>query len=445
MHISFHKNNTTEASLTIKIEEADYQARVARRIKEYSKKATLKGFRPGSVPGAIVQQMYGRSVLMEEVNTLVAESLAKYLKENEIHALGELMPIPEKIEAIDWENQRDFEVGYKVGMAGPFSCKLSKNIKVTAYKISHVAEQTVDDLIEQLRRVHGKMNVVARSTSDDVIYGELRYPVQNFKTQTKIVIGEVAENVRHIFTDLGPTAEVTFEVEQVFKKGVNLPGVTEEMYAAMLRLGGLAEFKVEKIHRLSPAVLEQKFFDKVLGQETTKSAQAFQHRLKARLLQSKQEEADFRLEQSIQALLLKETSIALPDNFLKDWLQQKNSTVSKEQIEIHYQQYAKDLQWSLYMAALSKEHNLRVTHEEVEEEVQHRLQVTLRNGGVAQPLSEKNMTQLIQNFLQENNGKNYSQVYEKLYARKCINFIKRQITVLVQEVSVEEFDKLALE
>jgi trigger factor len=444
LEISFHQKNPTEASITIKIEEPDYQARVARKIKAYSKKANIKGFRPGSVPDTLIQQMYGRSILIEEVNTLLGESLAQYLKENEICALGEPVPVLEKIEAIDWEHQRDFELEYIVGMAGTFYCELSKNIQVTAYKISHVAEQTVGDLVEQLRKTYGGVEVVDKSTADDVIHGELRYAAQDFKTRTRIAVGEVAEKVREMFTDLSTKDEITFDVKQVFKEAVKLPGVTESMRSTMLRLGGAAEFTVEQVHRLSPAVLEQEFFDKVLGEGVARSEQEFREKLQTRLLQNKQEEADFRLEQSIQTILLKKTAIALPDNFLKDWLQAKNNKVPKAQIEMYYHQYAKELQWNLVVAALSKEHNLQVTQEEVVNEVQHRLQASLGSNETVQQ-SEKNMTQLIQNFLQKNNSENYRKVHESVHARKLINVIKDQLTILTQEVSVEEFDKLALE
>ena len=151
------------------------------------------------------------------------------------------------------------------------------------------------------------------------------------------------------------------------------------------------------------------------------------------------------MEQSIQATLLKKIVIALPDDFLKGWLQEKNNTVPKEQIEMYYQQYAKELQWHLLVAALSKEHGLQVTHEEIADEVQHRLQAAFDSREVVQQLSENNMAQLIQNFLQKNHGENYSKVHESLHARKLINLIKDQIKIVTQEVSVEEFNNLALE
>jgi trigger factor len=445
LEISFHQKNATEASLTLKIGEPDYRARVASRIREYSKKANVKGFRPGNVPNTLIQQMYGRSILVEEVNTLLGESLVQYLKENEIHALAEPMPVLEKFEAIDWEHQRDFELEYVIGMAGPFSCEFSKDIEVTAYKISHVAAQTVDDLVEQLCQTYGRVEVATKSAANDVIHGELCYPAQDFKLQTKIAVREeLVEKVRKIFIDLSPKDKITFDIKEVLEEAVSLPGVTESMYSTMLKSGGAAEFTVAQVHRLSPAVLEQEFFDKVLGEGVARSEQEFRKELQTRLLRKKQEEANFRLEASIQAILLKEVAIALPDNFLKNWLQEKNNTVPREQIEMYYRPYAKELQWDLLVAALSKEHHLQVTQEEVVSEVQHRLQASLGSNEAAQQ-SDKDMAQLVQNFLQQDNGKNYKKVHESVHTRKLINFIKTQITILTQEVSVEAFDKFVWE
>lgn len=443
MQISFRRNNTTEASITIRIEETDYQARVSRRIKEHSKKANIKGFRPGSVPGAVIQQRYGRSILIEEVNALLAESLAQYLKEHEIHALGEPMPVLEQLEAIDWEHQRDFELAYAIGMAGPFSCDLSKDLKVTAHRLTRVAEQTVDNLVEQLRKAHGETAVVGKSAADDVIHGVLHYPKQDFTVKTTIPIGELAEKARKIFVSLSPQDDVSFDVKQVFKKPVKLPAVTEEMYATMLKRGGSATFTVEKIYRRLPAAITQALFDKVLGQKVACNEQDFRTKLKARLLQHKQQEADFRLEQSIQAALSSKAAIALPDNFMKAWLQERNK-IPKEQIETYYVQYAKALRWRLLVEALSRKHGLEATDEEVVAEVRDRLQATLSYDKVAQPPSKEHIEMMVQNFLKEHDGAHYRKVYDSVHMRKVINFIKDHITIVVQEASVEAFDALVL-
>lgn len=446
MKISFDPKNQTEASIIIKIEEADYQDRVAKKIKEYSKKAQIQGFRPGKVPTAVVQQMYGQSILVDEINHLLGESVTKYLRENEINALGEPIPSQEKMAQIDWEHQKDFEFAYTIGTASAFSSELSKKIKVTHYKINGVAQKTVHDLVAQLRKTYGEVETVDKSTDQDVIQGVLHYAAQDLKAETKIAVDALAPEVRERFVGLVPEDQVIFEVNEVIQAERKLPEVPEQMHEAMLAGGGKVTLTVQKIDRTRPAVLDQPFFDKVLGEGIAQSEDEFIEKLQARLIESKQQEADSQLEQSIQVVLLEEAAIALPDELLKKGLQEKNPEVSNEEIDTYYRQhYAKELQWGLLVEKIGKEHQLEVKHEEVVEEIEQRFKTVLGGNDSSQQLADQAIKQLAQNFLQENKGKNYKQLYDNLHAQKLLAFIKEHITLLPEEVSVEAFDKIILE
>ncbi len=441
MQILFHKNSATEASITIQMEASDYRDRVSKRVKEHSEKAKIKGFRSGSVPEAVIQKMYGRSILMDEVNSLFAESLAQYLKEYEIQILGAPIPVLEKIEVIDWEHQRDFELEYLVGIVPPFTCELSKDIRVTAHKISHVTEQMVDALVAQLRQVHGKVELVDKSTDVDVIYGELHYPTQDFRVRTRVTIEKLPDEARKMFTNLHPKDKVSLDVKQALPEIVKLPGVPEKVSEAMLKLGGTVTFAVERIHRLSLAAVDQGLFDKILNQGVANSTQDFREKLKIRLLKHKQQEADAYLNQSIQTTLLKRAAIVLPEDFIKYWLQGENE-VTEAQVAMYDAQYAKQLRWLLLVRELGKTHNIQVTHEEVVDEIRHYIQVSFEGDATAQQLSEVDVLQMIQDFTQKDNGEHYNKMYDSVYMHKVLNFIKGEIAITTQEINSEEFDKL---
>lgn len=445
MKISFEQKNKTEASITIKIEEADYQGRIAKKIKEYSKKAQIQGFRPGKVPTAVIQQMYGQSILVDEINHLLEESITKYLRENEINALGEPIASQEKMEQIDWAHQKDFEFSYTIGMASPFGSELSKKIKVTHYKIDSVAREAVNDLVEQLRKAHGTVETVEKSDNQDVIQGALYYAAQDMTAETRIAIDTLAPNVRDRFVGLTPQDQVNFEVSAVIQAEKKLPEVSQQMHEAMLAGGGEAILTVQKIERTTPAILEQPFFDKVFGEGVVQSEEVFIEKLQVQLLERKQQEADTQLERAIQAKLLEEAAIVLPDELLKKGLQEKNPNVSGEEINLYYQQqYAKELQWGLLVEKINKEHQLEVKHEEVVEEVEQRFRVALSSGDSSQQLPDQTIKKLAQNFLQENKGENYKQLYENLHAQKLLALIKEQITLVAEQVSAEAFDKMFL-
>ena len=117
MDITLEKQNPTSARLRVKLAEADYAPGVEAQVKEYSKKAQIKGFRPGKVPAGMIRKMYGKSLLVEQINELLSESVNNYIRENNLRILGE--PLPNRVsdaQRIDWDNQRDFEFSYELGL-----------------------------------------------------------------------------------------------------------------------------------------------------------------------------------------------------------------------------------------------------------------------------------------------------------------------------------------
>ena len=81
MDITLDKKGNTEASIKVSLKQDDYQPKVDKKIKEYTKKADVKGFRKGMVPKAVIQKMYGKAILVDEVNHLLYHSLDNYIKE----------------------------------------------------------------------------------------------------------------------------------------------------------------------------------------------------------------------------------------------------------------------------------------------------------------------------------------------------------------------------
>ena len=90
MNIQFEKNEeTVSGKITIQLEKADYEAKVGNKLKEYSKKAQMPGFRPGKVPVGLIKKMYGTQAKAEEVNEILQNALFNYIKENKINILGQ--------------------------------------------------------------------------------------------------------------------------------------------------------------------------------------------------------------------------------------------------------------------------------------------------------------------------------------------------------------------
>ena len=72
------KENIDELNSIVRIDitQDDYQNKVEKILNDYRKKANIPGFRKGNVPMSMVKKQYGKSVLIDEVNKLLQDTLS---------------------------------------------------------------------------------------------------------------------------------------------------------------------------------------------------------------------------------------------------------------------------------------------------------------------------------------------------------------------------------
>ena len=120
MDIQLEKNSGTEALIKINLKEADYQPKFKEKLKSYSKQANIKGFRPGKVPIGIIEKMYGKSIMVEEINKILVDSLKDYISKNDIKIIGDPLQNNDKAKEIDWDTQKEFDFEYSIGLIDDF-------------------------------------------------------------------------------------------------------------------------------------------------------------------------------------------------------------------------------------------------------------------------------------------------------------------------------------
>ena len=81
MDISKESIGKLNELVKIKLVPDDYKPQVDSSIKKARKSANMPGFRPGHVPEGLVRKMYGKALLVEELNKIVSQSLENYIKE----------------------------------------------------------------------------------------------------------------------------------------------------------------------------------------------------------------------------------------------------------------------------------------------------------------------------------------------------------------------------
>ena len=168
MNISQEKIDNLNSVVKINIAPEDYTPRVDKAIKEQAKKAKIPGFRPGMVPASHIKRMYGKSILVDEINNMLSDTLNKYLEDEQIEVLGQPLPKPEDKKSYNWDFNDNFEFNYEVGLAPEFDIDFSKDDKLTQYVIT-ADDETLASRVKSIRRSYGKMTNPDVSAEDDVL------------------------------------------------------------------------------------------------------------------------------------------------------------------------------------------------------------------------------------------------------------------------------------
>ena len=445
MEITLNKTNTTEGLIKIKLTEGDYQPKVEEKVKEYARKASIKGFRQGKVPTGVIKRMFGKSILVEEINHLLSHKLSDYIKENNLKILGEPIPNQEKALNIDWEAQKNFEFEYQIGMVDDFKYDLSAKVNVKSYPIE-VDEKTLEETVSDLKKRFGKVTNPDEAIADDNIYGELRAAEGDFKREHAfIAIEKVEKKEQKKFIGAKKDDEVEFDIAKIYSD--------EELKAQLLGQSpdeakgakGKYIFKVNSISRTEPAEVNQELFDRVFGKDAVKNEEEFIAKIKDTISENYKRESEHFLEHHIEDYYVANTTIDLPEQFLKTWLKSSSQgQVTDTVLEKEFEDYKRGLKWDLVKNKIAEDNKITVEADEVRAKAKDLIISQFGGQAFASQLSDR-LDGIADNYLQNENGQNFMRLYNQLRAEKILRLIREKITVQEKKVSVDEFKKIVEE
>ncbi|PMD97579.1 trigger factor [Siphonobacter sp. BAB-5405] len=432
MNITLDKSSTTEASLKIALTPEDYQAGVDKKIKEYSKQANLKGFRPGKVPASVIQRLYGKSILVDEVNETLSKAVNDYLRESKLLVVGDPMPDREKANAIDWDSQKEFEFVYNLGLASDFDVDFTKLPAITSYEIQAGDKEYNDTLVDLKKRMGEHAHVEEVTAAGDLVYGT--FTQGEYSEKSAIPTDKLTEEAFAGFVGKKKGDVLTFDIQKLFadEKGLKLATGRED-------ISGEFEFTIEDITRNQDSELNQEFFDKVLGPGKVSSEEEFKAQLLEIVQENYKRESEFLLRDEVQKTLLDNVQIELPNEFLKQWLIETNQgEITAEEVEKDFDKFARDLRWTLIRNKVAEAADIKVETEDVntyaEAMVRQQFGIYGDDNGMGDVIKK-----VAQNYLQENKGQNYMNVFNRVYGGKTMDFILTQIQPNVEKIDVDTF------
>ena len=454
------------------LREEDYQPGVEEKVKAYRRQANLKGFRPGKVPAGLIKKMYGKNIKIEEINALLARSLPQYIQENDLKIVGEPLPDREAVRNIDWENQSDFEFSYEVGYVNNFTYELSEAVTITKYVIP-VTDEKIDETIEDLRKQFGRFqDVEGASERNDVLTGVVsevkstEEPApdaveqestsedtteietsesEDLTTDTTIELSSLTDEQVSAFVGAQVGDEIFFNLREVFPDDEAVADLLNFSYEdeEVSQIEGEFSFRVDKISRQLPTELNQELFDQVFGKDVVSDEAAFREKVREAIRDNYQRQSEALLEQDIQDHLVRVTEIEVPQDFLKKWLlDTERNDFTEEQVNTEFDDYLKNLKWTLLSNKIAEDREVKVDHEEVRQEAKQRLLAQFGMMG-SDFGDDERFQNIVDSYLQRDNAENYMRTFEQVRNRKLLDEIKKAITIQEKEVSIKEFNEQA--
>jgi trigger factor len=447
MNITQEKISDLNAVVKIKIAPEDYTEKVEKAIKAQAKKATLPGFRKGMVPAALIKKMHGKSILVEEINNLLSETLNKYLTENKVEILGQPLPVMDDSKVFKWDNTDEFEFDYELGLAPALDVNITAKDTFKQYVVK-ADEETLASRVKNIRRSYGKMTNPEVSAEDDVLYADLA----QLSADGSVFEGGIAatgsirldavkdKEILKSLIGLKKDDVVELDIQKAFDKNeaviAKLLNISEEDVEA---LDSKFQVTIKNVNRLEESDLNQEFFDKIFGEGVVTDEAGFTAKITEEVEGMFKQDADRKLQNDMYTQLVENINIELPDEFLKKWLKATNEKLSDEELAEGYDDFAKNLKWTLIENKLIKDNNIEIKYEDVFQTAKQRLDAQFRMYSPS-PMPEDQLAQYTATFLKEKDNAN--RIFEEVKAIKVFEHIQSVATVNQEEIAYNKFVKL---
>lgn len=447
MKVSFENVSKVQGLLTVSLERADYQESLEKSLKEYRKKANMPGFRPGMVPMALIQKMYGKAIKAEEINRILQDKVMGYIKDNNIDMLGEPLPNDEKEkgQSMDDDNLTFY---FDIAVAPEFDATVSKDDTLTYYQIK-VTDEMVDGQVNSYTQRNGKYEKVDSYQANDMMKGKLaELNADGSVKDGGIVVEDTAlmpsyfadDSAKSLFEGAKTGTEVRFNPAEAYKNNaVQLSSLLARSKEEVENVKSDFLFTISEITRYIPGDVNQELFDQVFGKDAVKSEKEFRDRIRESLERSFVPDSDYRFLLDVRKYLTDRIGkLEYPEVLLKRILRE-NSREENEDIDATYQRSIDELTWHLIKERLVRDNDIRIEEADVKEQAREATRAQFAQYGMMEIPEE-----LLNNYAGEMMKKRETVdgLVNRAVETKLSAVLKKQFTLKKKNVSMEDFNKL---
>ena len=446
MNITQETVGTNHLKVVVNLAPTDYQSKVDEEIKSLSRKISIDGFRPGKVPQGIARKLYGNTILAEDLNKIISDSLSNYIREKELKVFGQPLPFQARSQHIDVQRPEEYAFGFELGLMPEISLPPLEQ-KSFDRKILVTTEEMINEEAERLRSRFGQREYPEASGEEDILSGKFEELDENGSVKENGITSTSSFNLKVIKDPVAKQLLMALKKEESTDINIRSAfGGDEEMiihhilktdHHAAQHMGDRFRFTVSNIIHVVPAEMNQEFFDKIYGEGKITTEQEMRARIKEEMDADYLSFANSKLDREIQEALIQETPIDLPTDFLRRLLDENREEGHPLMSDEQFEASLKQIKWDLISEKLVKENQLKANEEELKTEA--RKDVMNYFGGSYSYFSEnpESLDKLVDSVLKDESST--SRLRSRVLNEKIQTVLRSRVTVQDREVNEHEF------
>ena len=374
MNITQEKINPNHLKVVVNLEPADYSGKVDDEIKTLSRKISIDGFRPGKVPAGITKKLYGNSILADELNKIISDSLSNYIREQELKVFGQPLPFEAKQQQIDVQKPDAYAFGFEIGIMPDFEVPALES-KTFEKKVLAVTDEMINEEVDRLRSRFGEREYPELAGDEDILTGKFEELDENASTKENGINSASSFSLKAIKDPIARQQLMSLKKEEATDINIRSAfGNDEEMiihhilrtdHHAAEHMNDRFRFSLKNIIHVNPAELNQELFNKIYGEGLVTSEEQMKEKIRDDMNREYQTFANSKLDREIQDALIDEIKVELPNEFLRRLLDENREEGNPSMDDQQFESSLKQIKWDLISDKLIHSNELAVTDEEM--------------------------------------------------------------------------------
>jgi len=413
--------------LSIIVDKKSIQIKMNEKLSELQKEVSLKGFRPGKVPPAVIKSQFGKSIYGEVVDKILRDTSSKAIDEKKLKVAGQ-----PKIDLKQFSEGKDLNYELQIDCLPKVTLKSFDKFKGTDFKVK-IEDKVINDKLKEISKQNKQFE--DKSDNENAIIGDQVTFDYSATVESKKFDGSEGKGVQ---LELG---------KDLFLKGFDnqlvgaKKGETKALFAVLPANHPKKELankktkfdcKILNVKKSKETKIDDDFA-KMMGAKDIKDLKKL---IEKQISNQYSQALNSITKKEILDQIEKNHEVDLPQNLIDQeiLLMTKNlKSEDKEKHKLNNEKLAKSrIKLGLLLNEYGEKNNLKVSDDEVRAEIQKQIK--------GMPGQEK----MVLEYYKKNPSASQS-LKGSIYEEKIIELIKSKIKLNIKEIDSKEAEEIISE